>query len=82
MLKCGVGWGKKKKKKIKKGCNWDVRLGRERREEKREKSGRGGGGERNKGGQFRNVKCCISKIGVANSNWVNLLTRMATFKSS
>ena len=40
MLKCRVGVGKKKRK-IKKGCNWDVRLGRrERRGERRERGGR------------------------------------------
>ena len=34
ILKCGVGIGKnRKEKKIKKGCNWDVRLGRRERGE-------------------------------------------------
>ena len=73
-----VGWGgrvdkdeKEDKNKMKKNAKmqsagWEnknkkgVQLGREVGEERE--------GRRNKRGQFRNVKCCISKNGVANSN--------------
>ena len=54
MLNCRVGVEKKKKKK-------EVQLGREVGEERGEKGGM------NKGGSFRNVKCCISKNGITNN---------------
>ena len=46
-------WGGGWEKNFKKRCNWDVRLRKNERD-----------GERNRGGQFRNVECYISKNGV------------------